>query len=57
MADHLRANEIDIDSNSLTLGPWLDIDTKAEQITNHSQANQLISREYRNPFVVPDLSA
>ncbi len=53
MAEHLRANEIDIDSSTLTLGPWLDIDSENETITNNPQAAKLISREYRKPFVVP----
>ena len=57
MAEHLRANEIDIDSSTLTLGPWLEIDSEHETITNNPQAAKLISREYRKPFVVPDLSA
>jgi len=57
MAKHLRANKIDVDSSTLTLGPWLDIDLQNETITNNPQAAKLISREYRRPFVVPDLSA
>jgi len=57
MAEHLRANEIDIDSSTLTLGPWLEVDSESEQITNNPQANGLMTREYRAPFVVPDLSA
>ena len=57
MAAHLRANDVDIDSQqeALTLGPWLELDTKTEMFTNSEEANQLRSRNQREPFVVPDL--
>ncbi|MCA9248040.1 MAG: gfo/Idh/MocA family oxidoreductase, partial [Planctomycetales bacterium] len=57
MAKHLDANEVDIDGSVLTLGPWLEFDTKAETITNNDEAKPLVTREYRKPYVVPDLSA
>ena len=56
MARHLDANEIDIEANSITLGPWLEMDPWKERFTNNDEANRLLTRPYRKPFVVPDLS-
>jgi len=58
MASHLRANDIDIDSGegAITLGPWLELDTKSEMFANNEAANKLRSRaEQRAPHAVPDL--
>ena len=56
MASHLRANGVDIDqSNALTLGSWLELDTDTEMFTNNDAANQLRSRQQRKPFVIADL--
>ena len=35
-------------------GPWLTIDTQAERFTNSAPANEMLTREYRTPFVVPE---
>lgn len=53
---HLRANEIDVDSASVTLGPRLDFDPNREQFTNNGAANHLVRREDRQPFVVPEIA-
>ncbi len=58
MASHLRANQVDIDSDEgvITLGPWLELDTTTEMFTNNDAANQLRRREeQRTPHVVPDI--
>ncbi|WP_169976694.1 Gfo/Idh/MocA family protein [Tautonia rosea] len=54
MVNHLRDNEIDLDATQLTLGPLLSIDSDQERFTDSSEANVLLSREYRTPFVVPE---
>lgn len=56
MLGHLKANEVDVESNRITLGPWLEMDPATERFTNNDQANELLTRDYRQPFVVPDLS-
>ncbi len=56
VADHLKANEVDLTGNAVALGPWLEMDPKTERFTNNDAANKLLTREYRKPFVVPDLS-
>ena len=52
--EHLKANEIDI--NTATLGPWLDVDRDNECFKNHEGANKLAHGFYREPYAVPDLS-
>jgi hypothetical protein len=53
MAAHLAANEIDLDVERLTLGAFLKMDPRTEQFTNNRQANTLLARDYRAPFIVP----
>ena len=56
MLAHLDANEIDLKKEPVTIGPMLQFDKETEQFTgDHSdQANMLLRRNYREPFVVPD---
>ncbi len=54
MADHLRRNEIDIDGKPiLTLGPWLEMDPQAETFHGNESANSMLTRNYRDGYVVP----
>ena len=56
MIDHLAAaNEVDLKATPLTLGPALTMDTKAETFNGHAAANKLLTREYRKPYVVPEI--
>ncbi len=50
---HLADNGVDIQKQPLTLGPWLAIDAEKEQFTGSEAANALLTREYREPFIVP----
>jgi predicted dehydrogenase len=52
--EHLKANEIDV--NTATLGPWLEVDRENECFKDHEGANELARGFYREPFTVPDLS-
>jgi predicted dehydrogenase len=54
MEEHLRANQVDLHLTPLTLGAVLKMNPKTEHFTNHRQANQLLKREYRASFVVPE---
>lgn len=56
LMEHLRANEIEVDSASVTLGPLLEFDPEREQFTSSQAANQLARREDRQPFVVPEIA-
>ncbi|QDT69310.1 4-carboxy-2-hydroxymuconate-6-semialdehyde dehydrogenase [Planctomycetes bacterium MalM25] len=59
MAAHLRANDVDIDSEteSLTLGPWVDVDAETERFSGPAGAEKLFRREGRAEFRVSDLGA
>ena len=56
--EHLAANGVDLSKTPFVLGPWLEMDSKTEQFVGSSEvvarANQLLKREYRKPFVVPE---
>jgi predicted dehydrogenase len=54
---HLAANEVDVRKAPLVLGPWLKMDSGTEKFVGDfpvSRANELLKRNYREPFVVPD---
>ena len=46
-------NQLDLDALQLRFGPRLTLDTEGERFDNHDQANALLTRDYREPFVVP----
>lgn len=58
MLEHLEANGVDLAKSQIVLGPWLEMDSDKEQFVGSSdtasRANQLLRRNYRKPFVVPD---
>jgi predicted dehydrogenase len=53
MEEHLGANKVDLHQTPLMLGAVLKMNPKTERF-NHHKANQLLTREYRKPFVVPE---
>lgn len=53
MVEHLGANQVDLASTPLTLGPVLKMDPQTERFLDHDGANALLTRDYRPPFVVP----
>ncbi len=57
LLEHLAAHEIDVDGKTVTLGPWLEIDRENECFRNNERANLLARGFYREPYIVPDLSA
>jgi predicted dehydrogenase len=54
--EHLRANEVDLGRELLTIGPSLSFDKNNEKFTGPFSefANMYLRRNYREPFVVPD---
>ena len=56
LRDNLKAVDVNLEETTYTLGPKLDFDAQAEQFTGtgSAAANPLLSRAYRNPFVVPE---
>ena len=50
---HLTDNGVRIDDMKLRVGPELAFDPASETFSGNDAANQLVTREYREPFVVP----
>ena len=53
MVDHLKDNNVDLNRAKLRLGPLLQIDAQTETFVDNQEANSLLARQYRAPFVVP----
>lgn len=53
MEEHLASNGVDLKSTKATLGVFLKMDPKKEQFINNTEANRLLTRDYRAPYVVP----
>jgi predicted dehydrogenase len=54
LLDNTRAIGVDPARTTLWVGPKLTFDAAAEKFPDHPAANQLLTRDYRPPFVVPD---
>ncbi len=50
--DHLGLNSVDTDAARLRLGPNLEFDATTEVFTRSKAANSMLTRDYREPFVV-----
>lgn len=55
VSSHLEQNGIAISEIGWTAGPRLELSTD-ETFVNHEDANQLLKREYRSPYVVPEIA-
>jgi len=53
MEEHLAANQVDLTKTPATLGAVLRMDQQVERFIDNAQADQLLTRDYREPFVVP----
>jgi predicted dehydrogenase len=56
---YLRENGVDLDAEPATLGPWVALDAERGEFVGEfaDAANLLSRREYREPYVVPDVDA
>jgi len=54
MEEHLKENGYKLDATSLRVGPLLKVDASTERFLDNDEANQLLTRAYRKPFVVPE---
>jgi predicted dehydrogenase len=56
LIEHLSANRLGVNKKLLALGPMLTMDTDKERFTGpmSKEANKLVSRKYRKPFVVSE---
>lgn len=53
MKEHLAANDVDLNDTKAALGPVLKMDPRSEKFIGNDKANELLTRPYRAPFVVP----
>jgi predicted dehydrogenase len=55
MKEHVgRDNGIDLSQTPYRLGRFLEFDSESESFVNDKEASQLLFRNYRQPFVVPE---
>ena len=54
MEEHLAANKVDYNTTPLKLGVALTMDPRTERFTSNDEANMMLTREYRKPYVVPE---
>jgi predicted dehydrogenase len=50
---HLKDNNVDLGKDKVHFGPRLKVDGKAENFPGNEKANAMLTREYREPYVVP----
>ena len=55
MQEHLGRNGIDLKKAEIVLGPVLTMDPKTERFKGNSEANKMLTRKYRAPYVIPDM--
>jgi len=53
MTEHLKKNGVDLEKDQLTLGEFLTMDPKTEKFIGNPAADKLLTRDYREPYVVP----
>ena len=54
MQEHLKENGLKLEDTEYIVGRTLDFDAKNESIKGDDEANALLSRAYRSPYVVPE---
>ncbi len=54
MTQHLAANGVDLNQSKATIGPVLKMDPKVEKFIGNADADAMLTREYRKPYVVPE---
>jgi predicted dehydrogenase len=54
MTEHLRVNGVDLNKTKAILGVFLRMNPRTEKFIKNETANQLLTREYRRPFVMPE---
>jgi predicted dehydrogenase len=54
MESHLGANNVQLEKTPATLGVVLNMDPATERFVGNKEADQMLTCEYRSPFVVPE---
>jgi predicted dehydrogenase len=55
MASHLRANGVNVDEPLIRHGAHLKMDPASETFPGNAEASPRLTREYRKPYVVPEI--
>jgi predicted dehydrogenase len=56
MVEHLAANGVPVDQPIMIRGESLNMDGKSEKFLGNEKASHMLSREYRKPYVVPEIT-
>ncbi len=56
MEQHLGANLVDLHKTPATLGETLQMDPATEKFVGNAKADEMLTRDYRAPFVVPAIA-
>ena len=54
MQEHLKENGLNLKETDYIVGRNLEFDAKTETIKGDDEANELLSRNYRSPYIVPE---
>jgi predicted dehydrogenase len=54
MEEYLKENKVKLEETKYQLGRKLTVDAHSENVAGDPEANRLLTRDYRKPFVVPD---
>jgi len=54
MSEHLAKNDVDITKDKVMLGMPLKMDPATEKFLGNDKANEMLTRKYRAPYVVPE---
>ncbi|WP_406694708.1 Gfo/Idh/MocA family oxidoreductase [Singulisphaera sp. Ch08] len=54
MEEHLKDNGVKLSETTYQVGPKLVVDAKSESFVDSPEGNKLLTRQYREPFVVPE---
>ena len=51
--EHLTANRVDLERTPMSVGPMLQYDSTANVFVGNDAANEMLTRDYREPYIVP----
>jgi hypothetical protein len=54
LEEHLKGHAVKLEETRYQLGRTLTVDANTEQVVGDPEANRLLTRAYRKPFVVPE---
>jgi predicted dehydrogenase len=54
MIEHLAKNGVDVKADQLALGEFLKMNPQTEKFIGNAEADKMLTRDYRAPYVVPE---